>query len=373
MTDNTSHRLGRSVDKIMQTWEKRACEEVSAATHQNSLALRDSLPDFLSQLVKALSTTIDRTHARVKWEKSENKRIGQEHGRDRASQHHYTMDQLIFEYHILRQVICEVMEEEAPLTSTEREIIVCAVEQAVNDAATEFNDIFREMREKFSQSLAHDLRGPITTARLSSQLIAKKIDDPQFVLKAAKRITASMGRLDLMLTDLLDAGKLRAGEALLLDFKDCDLTKILQQVTDETNFVHDNRIVFDLSGPAIGKWNAEGLRRVFDNLITNALKFSFEDSPITLDIKQSKDEVEASVRNYGVVISEKEIPQLFESYKRGSTAEDKKGWGLGLTVVKGLTEAHGGHVEVESSVALGTVFKVILPWGSSSSSANRVL
>ena len=372
MSNQASERLSRLNDKIMQTWEKRACEEVVAANYQDSLALRDSLPEFLVQIVKVLSTTVGLNQARVKSDNHENRRIGQKHGRERAGQVSYTIDQLILEYHILRQVICDIMEEEAPLSPIEREVIVCAVEQAVNDAATQFSESVRDVQEKFTQTLAHDLRGPITIARLSSQLIARKPTDSAHVLKAAKRINVSMGRLDLMLTDLLDAGKLRAGEKLKLDFIDCDLTKILQQVTDETNFVHDNRIVFDLSGPAIGHWNEEGLRRVFDNLITNALKFSDAGSPITLEIKQSVNKVEATVQNFGDLISKEDMSEFFENYKRGSTADDKKGWGLGLTVVKGLTEAHGGHVEVKSSTAEGTVFKVTLPWSPEEVSSNRV-
>jgi hypothetical protein len=122
MHNQASERLTKLNDRIMHTWEERALKEVDASVHQHSLALRNSLPEFLDQLATALSTTIDRTTARVKWDKDESTRIGKKHGKERAGMLSYTMDQLIFEYHILRQVICDVMEEEAPLSEIEREV-----------------------------------------------------------------------------------------------------------------------------------------------------------------------------------------------------------------------------------------------------------
>jgi len=123
----------------MITWEARAVKEVSAALANNSLALRNSLPDFLVHVANALSTTIDRTEVRVKWDKEQATLLGKGHGKDRARTINYTIDQVIFEYHILRQVICDVMEEKEPLLPFEREIIVCAVEQAVSDSASKFS------------------------------------------------------------------------------------------------------------------------------------------------------------------------------------------------------------------------------------------
>jgi len=345
----------------MEIWEVRAIEEVDAAVEENSLALRDSLPEFLNQISDALSTTIDRTQARIKWDRKESIRISKKHGNGRAGSKDYTMDQLIFEYHILRQVICDVMEEEMMLSVAECEVITCAVEQAVNDAATEYINTLQDIQEKFTHTLTHDLRGPISAAKLSAQIIIKKNDEKDPNVKLARRISSSMDRVDLMIDDLLDVGKLRAGQHLNLNFIDCDLDAILAEVAEETNLIHENRLKWRSIGPVVGNWNENALRRIVDNLVANALKYSLPGSLVDLELKNSGKIVEVSIHNIGEPIPLKEQLILFQQYRRLKTAENKKGWGLGLTVVKGLTEAHGGHVEVESSSEFGTIFKVILP------------
>ncbi|HXH75319.1 MAG TPA: HAMP domain-containing sensor histidine kinase [Bacteriovoracaceae bacterium] len=360
MDNEASLRLKRLNNKIMQTWENRALKEVNASIHQDSLALRDSLPEFLGQIASALSTTIDRTETRVKWELQESTRVGKKHGRERAGSVNYTMDQLIFEYHILRQVICEVMEEEAILTPIEREVIVCAVEQAVNDAATEYSETLRNIQETFTHTLAHDLRGPITAAKLSSQLLLKFPNDSENSLKIVARISSSMDRLDYMINDLLDVSRLKAGEEISLQLAPCDLDLLISEIADEENFLHGNRIKLDSCGSLIGFWCWKSLRRVVDNLVHNALKYSQPKSPIVIKLIKLGGNAEVSVFNIGNPIAPEDLAILFQQYRRVQTGVTKIGWGLGLTVVKGITEAHSGTVHVESSEA-GTTFTVKLP------------
>jgi signal transduction histidine kinase len=364
MPNQASARLIRLCPKIMQNWETRSIAEIAASTQQNSLALQNSLPEFLNLLASALSTKIDRTQIRIKWDRDENARLGRKHGRERAETANYTMDQLIFEYHILRQVICEVMEEEVLLSPTEREVIVCAVEQAVNDAATQYSDTFTDIREKFTNTLAHDMRSPITATKLSAQILLRRPADAEVAFKIATRISTSMDRLDLMIHDLLDASRLRTGEKIDLQFEDCDLNQILQTIVDDTNFLHGQRLTFHPMGETRGQWDELGLHRIFDNLVTNALKFSSPDTPIFLELKKNAQHVEVTVQNFGNPIPPAEQSILFQQFRRSQNAKGKSGWGLGLTVVKGITEAHHGQVTVESDAATGTIFKITLPWSS---------
>jgi signal transduction histidine kinase len=361
MPKQASERLKRLNGEIMRAWENRAIEEVAAALRKDSLALRDSLPEFLDQIVLALDTKVERSKVRVKWERDENTRVGKKHGRERAGTLNYTMDQLIVEYHILRQTICELMEVEAPLSPLEREVIVCAVEQAVNDAATEFSDTLSDIQEKFTHTLAHDLRGPITAAKLNAELQMKLPEKSAPYIKLANRISISMDRLGLMISDLLDGAKIRAGQALNLVLENCDIEIILKQVVDELNFLHGDRISLKSPGPVIGHWNEGALRRVIDNLIGNALKFSPENSAIELELKRSGGFAELSVHNSGTPIPDEEKSVLFQQYRRARNSKGKVGWGLGLLVVKGVTEALGGSVAVESSAASGTTFNLLLP------------
>ena len=113
---------------IMDIWVERTLREIRAAYLQENLALRDSFPVYLTLLVEALSETVDRSQARERVATKNSTRIGKKHGGERAVSTHYTMDQLILEYHILRQVICDELEKEAILSPAEREIIVSSIE-----------------------------------------------------------------------------------------------------------------------------------------------------------------------------------------------------------------------------------------------------
>jgi signal transduction histidine kinase len=361
MPNEASERLRVNIDTIMNLWQERAEKEVFAALDQKELALRDSLPEYLTQLVTALSTTIDRTAARVKRDLRESERLGKKHGRERAGSRNYTIDQLIFEYHILRQVICDVMEAEAPLTSIQMEIITCSIEQAVNDAATEFSDTLRDIQGNLTATLAHDLRNPLTSAKLYAQLLLGRPDDHEYVVKAGSRIVNAMNRLDFMIHNLLDVSRLRAGEGVPLQLGLCDLDQIASLAADELNDLSGRQVILESAGPVTGYWSEEGLRRVIVNLATNAIKYGAPDTPITIGVTQSSHSATLVVNNEGDPIPEEMQSILFQQYRRTRSAEEQLGWGVGLAVVKGITEALQGEVRVESAENRGTTFVVELP------------
>jgi signal transduction histidine kinase len=124
------------------------------------------------------------------------------------------------------------------------------------------------------------------------------------------------------------------------------------------------------------------LERVFTNLVRNALKFTPETGSITVTAQRwqnnnglneatavvtsllsfpEQEGVIIEVSDTGPGIAPDEIPLLFQKYRRGSTARNQEGTGLGLFIVKTMVEAHGGHVEVESQLGSGSCFRVILP------------
>ena len=363
MKNLTSERLKKNTDKILALWEERVTHEVSASHHLQTLALRHSLAEYLQQLADALSLTIDRTKARQRWDRSESRRVGRGHGEQRATSRKYTIDQLIFEYHILRKVIFDVLDEEEILNPSEREVIVSSIEQAVNDAATEFSNTLRDIQEQLSHTLAHDLRTPITAAKTSAQMILRHPDDVDNCKSRAARIDENMDRIDSMIRDLLDASRIRAGEILVLEFRECDLNWIVEEVADEMNATYQDRIRVSSPGKCMGNWNENGLRRVVENLVSNAIKYGLPDGVVTVSLNRSDESVILKVHNEGRVIADEEKAILFQQFHRAKSDETKVGWGIGLTVVKGMVDAHQGRVEVESEQDKGTTFVVELPIG----------
>jgi len=94
------------------------------------------------------------------------------------------------------------------------------------------------------------------------------------------------------------------------------------------------------------------------NLVENAIKYGRADTPITVRVLETHDRVHVSVHNRGDPISREDQATLFQPYRRAPSAarSGKDGWGLGLTLVEAIAEAHGGAVEVESTAEDGTTF-----------------
>jgi signal transduction histidine kinase len=232
------------------------------------------------------------------------------------------------------------------------------VEKIVQDLRQE-----RDLRERFVATLTHDLRTPLTAAKMSTQLLARKSDDPAVIQMISGRIADNINRADQMIRDLLDANRLRAGEKLPIQINACDLNQIASEVLEELSTLHGDRFVLHASSHIEGYWSGSGMRRILENLCNNAIKYGAPYRPIMITLKSMDQNVEISVHNEGSPISPEDQNTLFQPYRRTESAQigKQRGWGLGLTLVRGIAEAHGGWVKVESSVSEGTTFSVQLP------------
>lgn len=356
-----SERLQQNADRIMRLWEERARDEISASMHHDSLILQNSLPQYLDFLITELSTTIDRTSARIKADKVESDRIGRQHGRERAGYADYSITQLIFEYHILRQVVFQVLEEEAPLSIRERDIIISSIEQAVNDAATQFSQTLSEIQELFMVTLTHDLKNPLNVMRMGTQLVLRRFERGDSHFDVTARMIGAIDRLDMMIQNLLDASRLRAGQSLNLTFENCDLEQLIQEVVEDLNFAYEDRFVLVSDGAVETRCSRKELRRVIENIATNAVKYGAPNTPVTLTLQHTPTAIRITIHNEGQPISPEAQSILFQQFRRTQTAGEQKGWGLGLFLAKSLTEAHGGTIEVESLEGKGTSFIIKLP------------
>lgn len=361
VSNSVSDRLKQNVERIMRMWEIRARNEVSASLHQNSLVLQNSLPLYLSQLIDELSTQIERTPAEISATQVETTRIGKQHGQERAGFADYSMTQLIFEYHILRQVIFQVLEEEAPLGVRERDIIIDSIEQAVNDAATQFSQTLHEIQELFMVTLTHDLRGPLNVVKMGTQLILRRLERGDTHLDVAVRMISAIDRIDTMIQNLLDASRLRAGQSLKLEFEGCYLDQLLQEVVEDLSFAHGERFVLVADSAIKSNCSRKQIRRVIENLATNAVKYGAPNTPITLTLQQTETQIEMTIHNEGTPIALEAQSILFQQFRRTVSAEEQTGWGLGLFLAKSIIEAHQGTIEIESAEDRGTSFIVQLP------------
>lgn len=220
------------------------------------------------------------------------------------------------------------------------------------------------LREKFVSVLTHDLRTPLTSVKLSAQLILRKPGSVENCYMMATRIINSINRLDKMIGDLLDANRIRAGEQLRLEMSYCNLSTHTHDTIEFLKSIHGDRFQLDEVQPEVwGYWNQDALRRVIENLVNNAVKYGSPHYPVSITLRQSKKNIQLVVHNEGNPIAKAEQAGLFQQFRRTDSAETskKKGWGLGLTLVKGMVEIHGGKISIESSPAQGTAFTVEIP------------
>lgn len=339
----------------------RARNEVSASIHQDSLALQNSLPLYLNQLADGLSDQSNKTSAQVEIVRLESTHVGKQHGHERAGYADYTLSQLILEYHILRQIIFQVLEEEGPLDVRDRDIIIDSIEQAVNDAATQFSHTLRDIQEMFMVTLTHDLRGPVNVVKMGAQLILRRFERGDAHLDITVRMISAIDRMDAMIQNLLDASRLRAGQSLKLEFEECDLDQLLQETIEDLAFTYGERFVVVSDSSITSNCSRKQMRRVIENLAGNAVKYGELDTPITFTLQRDDKWVYLVVHNRGTPIPQETQSILFQQFRRTPSTEETTGWGLGLFLAKNIVEAHRGTIDIESAEGKGTSFIIKLP------------
>lgn len=221
----------------------------------------------------------------------------------------------------------------------------------------------KQMREAFVAVLAHDLRGPLSTAQLQATVLGQRADSVEEVRAGASRIDRVLGRADRMIRDLLDANRIRAGEPITLDIGMFDLRAVVRDTVDELAIAYPGRIILDAHGPVEGFWSPDQLRRAVWNLIVNALKYGAPDRPVTVSVGCRADAAIVVVHNEGRAIPADRQSSIFDAFSQiaGEGPPSRRGWGLGLTLVRGAAEAHGGHVRCQSDAEHGTTFTIELP------------
>jgi PAS domain S-box-containing protein len=230
----------------------------------------------------------------------------------------------------------------------------------------------RSLRERadFEQKLigivGHDLRQPLQTIAMSAGILLMRPGLDERALVGVQRITAAAARMQRMLHDILDFTRARLGGGIPLERVQSDIGQLAREAAEEVALVHPERQVeVAVEGSAEGRWDADRLRQVLDNLLTNALAYSPAGTPVRLEVDgRTPGEVHVRVHNAGAPIPAEILPVLFQPMTRGTRAAGaERSVGLGLFIVRHLVEAHGGRVEVASTEAEGTTFSVHLPRG----------
>lgn len=169
-----------------------------------------------------------------------------------------------------------------------------------------------------------------------------------------------------MIQDLLDVSQLNIGESIPLDLTECNLNTLIRSSLEDFKILHSDRFEFIFEEEIIGHWDESAIRRIVDNLASNAVKYGAVDKKISIIVKKLNNEVQIIIHNEGNPINEVDQANIFEPFHRSDSATqgNQKGWGLGLALVRGLVKGHGGNITLISTVEMGTIFTITIPLDS---------
>ena len=232
-----------------------------------------------------------------------------------------------------------------------------------------FNDITKikkleNIRREFVANVSHELKTPVTTIKgyvETIENITKDIEQKKFL----KIISNHTNRLNSIIDDLLLLSKIEEKEDVLnLDLKDEKLKPVLELAKENCNgFLNEKNIKVKINclDTISIKQNHRLLQEAIFNILNNSIKYSSENSLITVDVINNKDNIEIKITDQGIGIDEKHLDRLFERFYRvdESRSRDVGGTGLGLSIVKHIIQMHNGKIKVDSVIDKGTTFTII--------------
>jgi len=217
-----------------------------------------------------------------------------------------------------------------------------------------------QARDAVMGIVSHDLRSPLSAIQMCTELFAK--DDPQLV-KPVAIIKRSVDVMVRLISDLRDLGSIEAGHLSIRTRPEASAGLVKDAIDGITDAVAQKSLRLVVKMPARDRvLDCDRIRilQVLTNLLSNAIKFTPPGGSITLSMMEAEPgQARFSVEDTGAGIAEADLPHVFERYwQAGTTAH--LGTGLGLAITKGIVEAHGGTISVESRVGHGTTFSFTL-------------
>ncbi|HEX7737610.1 MAG TPA: HAMP domain-containing sensor histidine kinase [Ktedonobacteraceae bacterium] len=218
-------------------------------------------------------------------------------------------------------------------------------------------------KERFAAMIAHELRSPLTPIINYAQIIARPNQRRETIERGSQIIVSQSWRLARLAKDMLDVSRLSSGQ-FTLKCQSCNLVKIVKDLVEQVKPVAPFH-TFKLELPSetlTGNWDHDRLQQAIGNLVDNAIKYSDDETTITLKIWSDTEKAHVSVHNMGASIPKSQIDQLFRPFSRLKTPVPQDGTGLGLFITKSIVEAHSGELRLEElPEGLGTTFTFDLP------------
>lgn len=351
-------------NSLLATWRKQA-RELPSARHLDVPTLNDHIPGLLDELAEALRLSSDQTIPEAVREGS-----ACAHGLQRFN-NAFDIEEVVAEYNVLRGCIHDLacdngLNLQGKSFHIINRVFDLAIGLALQTYATQQALEVQHRREEYLAFVAHDLRTPLNAISLAGRVLEGKMsrgipdDEAGQMLKALRR---SVQQLEGLVAKVLEENtNLQTEIGVKLERREFDLWPFVESLVHDLHPIAGtsstlliNRVPDDLVVYA----DASLLRRIFQNLIANAIKYTPRGEIIIGARARDAERVEAWVSDNGTGISEEALEKVF--HKGTSDPETEGTTGLGLAIVKTFVEAHDGEVSVESKEGVGSTFRFLLP------------
>lgn len=217
-----------------------------------------------------------------------------------------------------------------------------------------------EMKTNFISMASHEFRTPLTTILASADLVEMYYSKwtEEKVINHIKKIQDSVNYMTTLLDDVLTLSRADRGKLKFTPAK-ANVREICKQIMDEINYqaLPGHNLIFNYNlKTEFANIDKKLLHQILNNLLSNAVKFSPEGGNILLEVSDSGNKIQFTVKDEGLGIDGNDIKNIFEPFFRGKNVTEIHGSGLGLNIVKNAVELHGGEISMESELNKGTKF-----------------
>ncbi len=221
----------------------------------------------------------------------------------------------------------------------------------------------RTLRRDFVANASHELKTPVAGIRSLAEALVLTSGEDERTARLASQIQGEAERLGNLVRDLLDLSRLE--EPHPGDPRPCDLVEIVREVVARRAEVASTAgVTVTVRAPAAATVVGlrEDLQRVVANLVDNAIRYNVDDGEVTVQLEPADDAWVLTVADTGVGIPAEALDRVFERFYRVDVARSREtgGTGLGLSIVRNAVRRHGGTIDVDSVVGVGTTFTVRL-------------
>jgi heavy metal sensor kinase len=260
----------------------------------------------------------------------------------------------------IHQITSKNLNQRIKLTGANDEISRLA--ETFNEMLTRVDQAFSTQQQLLAD-ISHELRTPLTVLKGKQEVALNKKRSQEEYAAVLRINLEEIYKMSQLVENLLILAQLEK-KSDISAAQPVDLTGIISRVVNDMQILADQKNIslsFIPDGDIFIKADENQVSRVFFNIIDNAIKYTKNNGKVEVSMYKDKAYIGIEIRDTGIGIKEEELLHIFDRFYRADESRSSPGFGLGLSIVKSIIDAHKGEIRVESKLQEGTAFDVLLP------------